>query len=73
MWIDPIVEEIRESSKNWSDQFGGDLHAMCEDLRRRERESGRVYISLPPRKPTLVPISVAPSASADPSNSTASA
>ena len=46
---DPIVEEIRRIRQEHTDRFNGDLHAICEDLRRQERESGRQYVSFPPR------------------------
>ena len=49
MYDDPIVNEIRRVRKQHTDKFGGDLHAICEDLRRLERESGRKYVSFPPR------------------------
>lgn len=52
MWSDPIVDQVRAEAKNWSDQFGGDLHAMFEELRRLERESGREVIALPPDQRT---------------------
>lgn len=48
---DPIVEEIREVRRRHAEKFRGDFHAICEDLRRRERESGRKYLLLPPRRP----------------------
>jgi hypothetical protein len=37
----PIVEEIRRARRAYAEQFDNDLHAICEDLRRRERESNR--------------------------------
>ena len=46
---DPIVEEIRRIRQQHTEKFNGDLHAICEDLRRQERESGREYVSFPPR------------------------
>jgi len=49
MYDDPIVDEIRQIRKQHTDKFGGDIHAICEDLRRLERESGRQYVSFPPR------------------------
>ena len=38
---DPIVNEIREIRRANAEQFANDLHAICEDLRRGERESQR--------------------------------
>ena len=40
---DSIVNEIRQISRAYAEQFDFDLHAMCEDLRRRERESNREF------------------------------
>jgi len=48
---DPIVEEIREIRQKHSQKFNHDIHAICEDLRRRERESGREFVALPPKRP----------------------
>ena len=47
---DPIVDEIRRIRQEHTDKFNRDLHAICEDLRRQERESGRQYVSYPPRR-----------------------
>jgi hypothetical protein len=47
---DSIVDEIRRIRQEHTDRFNGDLHAICEDLRRQERESGRRYVSFPPRR-----------------------
>ncbi|HUT89947.1 MAG TPA: hypothetical protein VMY37_10640 [Thermoguttaceae bacterium] len=38
---DPIVNEIRRIRRKYAELFDNDLHAICEDLRRQERESGR--------------------------------
>ena len=51
---DPIVDEIRRIRKEHTRKFGGDLHAICEDLRRQERESGRQYVPSPPRPARVV-------------------
>ena len=70
---DPIVEEIRANSKKWFDQFGGDLHAMFEELRRMERESGQEYVTLPPRRVEAPAVLVAPTTSplvSDPAHQT---
>jgi hypothetical protein len=47
---DPVVDEIRKVRQQHADKFRGDLHAICEDLRQQERESGGRFISLPPRR-----------------------
>lgn len=40
---DPIVDEIRQIRRAYAERFNLDLHAICEDLRRQERESNRVF------------------------------
>ena len=50
MQNDPIIEEIRRVRQEHTHRFNGDLHAICEDLRRQERESGCRYVSFPPRR-----------------------
>ena len=40
---DPIVDEIRQISRAYAEQFDFDLYAMCEDLRRQEQESNREF------------------------------
>jgi hypothetical protein len=40
---DPIVDEIRRVRQAYAAEFSYDLHAICEDLRRQERESGRKF------------------------------
>ena len=42
---DPIVNEIRQIRQAYAARFNNDLHAICEDLRRQECESGRVFQS----------------------------
>jgi hypothetical protein len=42
---DPIVGEIRRIRQKYAEQFNNDLHAICEDLRRQERESDREFRS----------------------------
>ncbi len=48
---DPIVEEIRAIRRAYAEQFNFDLHAICEDLRRQERESTRVFRTPADRAP----------------------
>ena len=45
---DPIVKDIRRIRREYAEQFNNDLHAICEDLRRQERESGREFRSPSP-------------------------
>jgi hypothetical protein len=51
MTRDPIVEEVRRAREALLARFNGDLHALVQDVRRREAESGRRVVHLPPRLP----------------------
>ena len=64
---DPVVDEIHKIRKEHTDKFNGDLHAICEDLRRQERESERKFVSYPPRPVTLLPVVQIAQTSGDPS------
>jgi hypothetical protein len=52
---DPITEEIRRIRHELAAKFDNDIDRIAEDLRRRQRESGRVYVTLPPRRPRQQP------------------
>ena len=45
---DPIVEEIRTIRDAHAARFRFDLHAICEDLRKKEKTCGHPIVSLPP-------------------------
>ena len=49
---DPIVEEVRKIRHTDAAKFNFDLHAICEDLRKKEKACGHPVVSLPP-KPLL--------------------
>lgn len=54
MNLDPVLAEIRAIREAYSERFGGNVRAMLEDLRKREKESGRKLVSRavePPPKP----------------------
>lgn len=50
MKLDPILAEVRRVREEYALQFKGDIDALMADIRRRQEESGRVYISLPPKQ-----------------------
>ncbi len=52
---DPIVEEVRRIRDEYARQMNYDLHAMCEDLRRKEKLSGYKVVSLPKRPARFIP------------------
>jgi hypothetical protein len=49
-WIDPIVEEVRKYREEHAAKFNYDIEAIVRDIKKREKESGRTYISPPPRQ-----------------------
>lgn len=49
MYRDEIVEEVRRVRQAHAAAHGYDLKKIVEDIRRQERESGRKFITLPPR------------------------
>ena len=42
---DPVISEIRRVREAYAERFAGDIQAMLGDLRRRQKESGRVVVS----------------------------
>ena len=54
---DPIVEEVRKWRMEHTKKFGGDLSAICADLRSIQEASGHEVVRLTPRKlkPTRTP------------------
>ena len=47
---DPIVDEVRRHRMEHTREFGFDLDAICEDLRRKQALSNRKIVRLPPRR-----------------------
>ena len=56
---DPIVEEIHQVRADLAERFGGDVRAIVSDLRAKQSASGREYVSLPPKTPSVRPSSEA--------------
>jgi hypothetical protein len=50
MQDDPIVEEVRKVREAYAARFNCDLEAIFQDLKRQERDSGRIFVSFPPRR-----------------------
>jgi hypothetical protein len=53
MWRDPIVEEIHRVRDEQAEKFGYDLHAICEDVRKKQATSGRKLVTRRARKPAV--------------------
>jgi hypothetical protein len=49
MWNDPIVEEVRRIREEHAARFGYDLKAIYDDLKKREKQSSREIVTLPPK------------------------
>ena len=50
MWDDPIVKEVREIRKELSARFNFDVHAIFEDLRKKQITGGSQIIRHNSRK-----------------------
>jgi hypothetical protein len=55
MWNDPIVEEVRNVRNEHAKKFNYDLSAIVADLKKQQKGSKRKFITLPPKKPTVLP------------------
>lgn len=53
MQPDPIVAEVRAAREAYAAKFNFDLHAICRDLKEKERASGRQIVSFAPRRTEL--------------------
>jgi len=47
---DPIVDEVRKHRMEHTTRFGGDLVAICEDLRSVQTASGHEVVRLAPKE-----------------------
>ena len=47
---DPIVEEVRAIRDTYAKQFDYDTGAIYRDLKNQETQTGRNFISLPPKR-----------------------
>ena len=47
---DPIIEEIHRVREVIAERFDNDLHAICEEARRKQAASGEKTVTLPPRR-----------------------
>ena len=47
---DPIVDEVRRVRDAHAARFNYDLDAIFRDIKEQEKNSGRTFISFPPRR-----------------------
>ncbi len=50
MMKDPLVDEVRKVRHEHAAKFNFDLHAICEDFKKIEKECGHPVVTLPPKK-----------------------
>ena len=50
MWVDPIVEEVREIRDKYASRFNYNLDAIFRDLKKQEELNQRQLVRLPPRR-----------------------
>jgi hypothetical protein len=55
MWNDEIVEEIRRMRDEYAARFNYDLVMIYDDLKEQQTHTEHKIISLPPKKPKLLP------------------
>jgi hypothetical protein len=55
MWNDEIVEETRQMRDEYAARFNYDLVLIYNDLKEQQKRAQHKIISLPPKKPELVP------------------
>lgn len=53
-YSDPIVDEVRAIRDAIAKEYDDDIEKLAEAIRKHEAESGQEFVSLPPRKVTVV-------------------
>jgi len=56
---DPIVDEVRRVRDAHAARFNYDLDAIFQDIKKREKESGLVFVQGVARQPALQPTGAA--------------
>jgi len=51
VYRDAIIDEVRAVKERLAAKFNYDVRAIMEDAQRRQRESGRKAVTLPPKRP----------------------
>ncbi len=49
MQTDPVVEEVRRARQAYAEQFGFNLRAMADDLRKKEQQHPERVVSFAPK------------------------
>jgi hypothetical protein len=54
MTDDPIIQEVRKVRDEYAKRFNYDLDAIFRDLQQKQEQSGKTYVSFPPKRPRAV-------------------
>ena len=49
-WQDPIVKETRKLRRQYAAKFNFDMDAIFEDIRNRQKKSGKKHVAFPSRR-----------------------
>ena len=50
MKLDPVLAQVRKVREENAAQFQGNIHAMMDDIRRRQKESGHTAVAREPKR-----------------------
>ena len=50
MKLDPVLAQVRKVREEYAAQFRGNVRAMMDDIRRRQKESGRTTVAREPKR-----------------------
>ena len=50
MATNPILNELHAIRREYAERFNQDLHALCEDARRKQGRHGRSVVAAPSRE-----------------------
>jgi hypothetical protein len=50
MWNAPIIDDIHKTRDQHAAKFDHDMRRIFDDLKRQEKESGLITVSLPPKQ-----------------------
>ncbi len=49
MWKDLIIEEIHKHREDYLKRYNYDLHAICQDIRKKQNQNERSIVQPKPR------------------------
>ena len=57
MRLDPVLAQVRKVREEYAAQFKGNVRAMMDDIRQRQKESGYSTIAREPKRIEISPSS----------------